>query len=102
MNNEQLRSLLKSKYNKYLFQARGLPLGVRVPTLRQIEISKTEVLVFRIIRFITMKALLYAFVLGYMKAPMSVKIPYINFFLPHINDWAVCDGLVSTLKIKKE
>ncbi len=112
MNNEQLRSLLKSKSsNKYLaFNASLIPgarpsLGVRVPTLRQIakEISKTEVLVFLDNNplYYHEEALLYAFVLGYMKAPMSVKIPYINFFLPHINDWAVCDGLVSTLKIKK-
>lgn len=112
MNSEELRHLLQTKSsNKYrAFNQNVIPgarpsLGVTLPVLRTIakEIAAREPLTFLKDNplYYHEEALLYAFVLGYQKAPISAKFPYIDSFLPHVNDWAVCDGLVSTLKFKK-
>lgn len=41
-------------------------------------------------------------VIGYCKADIEKKLEYLDDFIPHINNWAVCDTMVSSLKIKKE
>lgn len=113
MNTEELRGLLESKStNKYVtFNQNLIPgarpsIGVNIPVLRQIarEIAKNDPLTFLETTPLHYheEALLYAFVLGYLKAPVTTKFPYIASFLPLVNDWAVCDGLISTLKFKTD
>ena len=82
-------------------------IGVRVPILRKIgrdilrgddwrdflEASRAH----SIFEF----KMLHAYVLGGARCPIDEKLALIEQFLPHIDNWAVCDGLCSTLKPKR-
>lgn len=44
---------------------------------------------------------IHSFVIANIKAPISEKIKLIKKFIPQIDNWAICDGFVSSLKIFK-
>ena len=106
----RLEGLADAKYRD--FHASLVPdmrmgfLGVRVPALRGIakeilrgdwrgflEASRTYPL-YEV-------RLLHAYVLGGAKCPIGEKIRLTEAFLPMVDNWAVCDGLCSTLKPKE-
>lgn len=80
-------------------------LGVRVPTLRKLakEVSKDNYHLFLTTNDFSNHELkmVHAFVLGYVKE-VNKLFTYLDSFLPYVSDWAVCDGLVSSLKITQK
>lgn len=46
--------------------------------------------------------ILQALVIGYIKDDIDLALRYFNQFVPHINDWAVCDTLCSSFVIAKK
>ena len=80
-------------------------LGVRTPTIK--KIAKSVVENNDAVEYLAKKYnyyeeyLLHGFVLGLLKTDIKSLIPYINDFLPKIDNWAICDGTVAGLKILK-
>ena len=93
------------------FQAKLIPnslpiLGVKIPDLRkyakrlckedyELFLKEYDASSFEL-------QLLYAYVISTAKMDFSIRINYLRAFIPTIIDWAVCDGLVSSLKITKD
>ena len=82
----------------------GKVLGVRVPALRQIarEIAKGEswrdfLEASREHELYEMR-LLHGMVLGSAKCDVNERIALIEAFLPHIDNWAICDGTISGIR----
>ena len=106
----QLESLSDKKYaelNQTLSPtARGRFIGVRVPRQRAIakglaasENWRDFLEASRDADIFELK-MLHAMVLGYAKCGIEERLQLIDAFLPHIDDWAQCDTLCSTLKPK--
>lgn len=78
-------------------------LGVRVPVLRKIakEIAKGDWKTY--LREATEdtyeEVVIKGFVIGYAKAELEVLLPYIAEHIEKINDWSLCDGFCSNLKV---
>ncbi len=78
-------------------------IGVRVPILRKIakEIAKGDWKTY--LRDATEdsyeEVAIKGFVIGYAKAEINVLLPYIAEHIEKINDWSLCDGFCSNLKI---
>lgn len=78
-------------------------LGVRVPILRKIakEIARGDWR--RYLKEATEdtyeEVAVKGFVIGYVKEELDVLLPYIAEHIEKINDWSLCDGFCSTLKI---
>ena len=78
-------------------------LGVRVPMLRKFakEIAKGDWR--RYLKEATEdtyeEVAVKGFVIGYVKEELDVLLPYIAEHIEKINDWSLCDGFCSTLKI---
>ena len=106
---EQLTALGDAKYaafNASLVPGSNAALGVRMPALRTIakmivrsddwqaflEVSRDHDL-YEI-------GMLHAMVLGGAKCPIDEKIALTDVFLPHVDNWAVCDALCSSFKPK--
>lgn len=45
--------------------------------------------------------MLEGLVIGYLKMPFKEKVRYIEKFIPKIDNWAICDTVSSSLKVKK-
>lgn len=80
-------------------------LGIRTPILKKIakEISKTDIELF--LKNWNAKAyeeiLLEGFVIGYIK-DIQPSIYHFNQYIKKIDNWALCDQVVSTMKIVKK
>lgn len=78
-------------------------LGVRVPILRKIakEIAKGDwkTYLYEGTEDTYEEVAIKGFVIGYVKAELEVLLPYIAEHIEKINDWSLCDGFCSTLKI---
>ena len=78
-------------------------LGVRVPILRKFskEIAKGDWQTY--LRDATEdsyeEVAIKGFVIGYAKAELEVLLPYIAEHIEKINDWSLCDGFCSNLKV---
>lgn len=78
-------------------------LGVRVPVLRKIakEIAKGDWRTY--LKDATEdtyeEVAIKGFVIGYIKDELSVLLPYIVEHIEKIDDWSLCDGFCSNLKI---
>ena len=78
-------------------------LGVRVPILRKIakEIAKGDWQTY--LRDATEdtyeEVAIKGFVIGYAKENLNTLLPYIEEHIEKINDWSLCDGFCSNLKI---
>lgn len=105
---ERLRAMGEPKYAEFnsslIPGMTGQALGVRVPALRQIakEIAKDE----RWRDFLEVSRnhglyelrLLHGMVLGGVKCDADERVALIDAFLPDMDNWAICDGTVSSLK----
>lgn len=82
-------------------------LGVRVPQLRSVakELLKGDWRAFleasRDSQIYEMK-LLHGYVLGGAKCAIDEKLALTEAFLPHIDNWAVCDGFCSSYRVKND
>lgn len=78
-------------------------LGVRVPILRKIakEIAKGDWQMYLkdASEDTYEEVAVKGFVIGYVKEELSVLLPYIAEHIEKINDWSLCDGFCSNLKI---
>lgn len=94
------------KYKK--FSSKLVPnidniIGVRLPYLRKLakEISSNEIAEYFLYNYreeYFEETMLKGFVIGYIKCDIKKKFEYIEFFVPKINSWSVCDSFCSTLK----
>lgn len=103
---EILQSHIDEKYKE--FNSSLIPdsrpiLGVRIPILRQIakDVAKGDWQTF-------LKAApedtyeevnVKGFVIGYVKADLTTLLPYAAEHIEKIDDWSLCDGFCSNLKI---
>ena len=106
---QRLEELAEEKYGS--FSAALIPgetklLGVRIPKLREIakELAKQDWQSYlEHARDDSMEEiLLQGLVIGYVKAPFEERKPYLDVFVPKINNWSVCDVTCATLKIAKK
>ncbi len=78
-------------------------LGVRIPVLRKIakEIAKGDWQTFvkEASEDTYEEVNVKGFVIGYVKADLETLFPYIADHIEKINDWSLCDGFCSNLKI---
>ncbi len=78
-------------------------LGVRVPVLRKIakEIAKGDWQTY--LKEATEdsyeEVAIKGFVIGYAKEDLNVVMPYVEEHIEKIDDWSLCDGFCSNLKI---
>lgn len=102
---ERLMSLADEKYKEFhsgLIPGAGQIIGVRAPELRRLakELSKDD---FRgylsVARCDTHEEKqLQGLVIGGAKMEIEERIGYIQLFVPKIDNWAICDTFVSSLK----
>lgn len=105
---EELISLAtesQKKFNEKLVP-NALPiLGVKIPEIRKLtkKICKEDYIQF--LREYDASSfelqMLYALVIATAKMPIKTRLEYLKIFLPTIQDWAICDSLVSSLKCTK-
>jgi len=78
-------------------------LGVRVPILRKIakEITRGDWQSYlkEAAEDTYEEVAIKGFVIGYAKATLEEVLPYIAVHIEKINDWSLCDGFCSNLKI---
>lgn len=78
-------------------------LGVRIPILRQIakQIAKGEWknYLWNAPEDTYEEVNVKGFVIGYVNADLETLLPYIAEHIEKINDWSLCDGFCSNLKI---
>ena len=78
-------------------------MGVRVPILRKIakEIAKGDWQTYlqEAAEDSYEEVAIKGFVIGYAKSELDVLLPYIAEHIEKINDWSLCDGFCSNLKI---
>ena len=100
--NEYIDEKLKDFTNALIPGARPI-LGVRVPILRKLskEIAKGDWQTY--LREATEdtyeEVAIKGFVIGYAKAELRILLPYISEHIEKINDWSLCDGFCSNLKV---
>lgn len=70
-------------------------IGVRIPELRKIG-RKLENNDFE--WYYYEEVMLHGFYIGYKKLSFQKRIELLDEFIPKIDNWAVCDGVCSTLK----
>lgn len=105
----QLKELSSEKiqdFSKKLIPTDLPILGVRVPDLRKLakEIAKKDYMAFLEEcddRYLELQ-MLKGYVIGSAPMAFEKRIAYLKEFVPQIKDWAVCDGLVSSLKCTKK
>lgn len=111
--NEQIRrtleELAEKEYGEFssgLIPGEKRMLGVRLPKLREIakELAKGDWKDYlENARDDSMEeTLLQGMTLGYVKASFADIQPYLDTFVPKINNWSVCDSSCATLKIAKK
>ena len=108
--NLKLHSLADEGYK--IFQSKLLPglqcsfLGVRIPLLRK---EAKELLKQDYIGFLNYAKdsniyeiiMLYGMVISQSNMHFEIKLSYLDLFIPKIDNWAVCDTIVSDLKCVK-
>lgn len=104
----QLEELAEEKYR--IFASKLLPgtesiLGVRIPHLRKIakEIAKGDWRSYLATATLDTfeERMIQGFVIGYASKDPGETLVLTKEFLPYIDNWSVCDGFCSTLKITK-
>ena len=82
-------------------------LGVRIPIIR--KIAKDAANNFeQILDFLNAthtyheEFMLHGLILGHLNINISELLTFIDVFIPHIDNWAVCDSFVSSLKVIKK
>lgn len=108
---KRLESLAEPDFQKFLsklipnISAESI-LGVRQPNLRKLakELSKGDWRAYlRSAKDDSYEEImLQGMVIGYAKAEISEVLEWVQYFLPKIDNWAVCDGFCTGLKITKK
>ncbi len=81
-------------------------MGVRVPKLREIakKVAKDDYKIF--IEAVNIQVyeelMIWGMVLGYIRVSCEERKKELEQFIPHINNWAICDSSCSTYKFMKE
>ena len=90
------------KFNKKLITTKYKMIGIRVPIIRNIakKISKTDIISFlNIVKSNSYEeVLLEGIVISYIK-DIDISIKYFNRFIKKIDNWALCDISISSMKI---
>ena len=90
------------KFNKKLITTKYKMIGIRVPIIRNIakKISKTDIISFlNIVKSNSYEeVLLEGIVISYIK-DIDISIKYFNKFIKKIDNWALCDISISSMKI---
>ena len=112
INANNIREYLFSISNKDYkdFSEKTVPheriIGIRIPVLRDIakNIAKGDWRNFidNVDHDYYEERMIHGMVIGYSKAEADEVIYYLKKFIPFINSWAVCDCVVSGLKIVKK
>lgn len=106
---EQLIALAEEEYRK--FNSGLIPnvnniLGVRIPLLRKLakEIARGDWRGFLAAADDEYfeETMLQGIVIGCVKADADELLSYVSWFVPKINNWAVCDSFCSGLKFAKD
>lgn len=81
-------------------------IGVRLPVLRKIakEVVKEDYKTYITSKdtFYFEEKMIKGFVIGLLKEDIEIVLSYVEEFIPHIDNWSVCDSFCSSLKITKE
>ncbi len=92
-------------FSKKLIFTEYAIIGVRTPILKKIakEIAKTDILSYFKVSSDTSyeEILLQAFVISSIQ-DVSLAVQYFNLYIQKIDNWALCDSAVASLKIVKE
>ena len=106
--------LIKNQDKKYLDFSDGIGarsnkirLGVRIPLIRDYAkyLSRNyslNYLLENIEEVYYEEVMLKGFIIGNYKLSFKELTSYIDYYLPKISDWAICDTFVSGLKISKK
>lgn len=99
MNLKDYQDIEYQKFTSKLCRSKYPILGVRLPTLRLLanQLTLNDFSVF----YYFEDYMLYAFVLGNEKNIDNV-FNGLDFIVPTIDNWSICDSLVSSLKITKK
>lgn len=106
---EKLIALAEEEYRK--FNSGLIPnvdniLGVRIPLLRKLakEIARGDWRGFLAAADDEYfeETMLQGIVIGYVKADVEEILRYVSWFIPKINNWAVCDSFCTGLKFAKD
>lgn len=105
---QELYNLQDLKYKNFhskLIMSDNL-IGVRTPELKRIakKIARSDYIKFfsENKHNLYEETLVHGLVLGYLKLDFNSLKPYINEFLPYINNWAICDMTAANLNIYKK
>ncbi len=81
-------------------------LGVRVPKLREIakKVAKNDYREFieNVNMQIYEELMIWGMLLGYINLPYEERKKELDQFIPHINNWAICDCSCATYKFMRE
>lgn len=113
MDNNEIRDILKeNKEEKYrlfmekLVDSKYEKLGVRMPYLKKLakKIAKDNPQEYlkKPYNDYYEEILLQGLVIGNLKEDMDIIFNYVDKFLDKVDNWAICDSLVSGLKICKK
>lgn len=107
---EELKSLQDKKYKEFhskLCPGTNNIIGIRIPVLR--EYAKTllkekdfKTLINNIDNEYYEEIMLQGMLIGLVKKDFNEIKPYIENFIPKINNWAICDTFCAGLKITKK
>lgn len=106
---ETLQSLAEESYRQFslkLLPGQERLLGVRIPQLRKIarKIAQDDwrkFLAESIPDPYFEETLLRGLVLGYASASWEERLPWLEEYIPQIDNWSVCDCFCATLKIAR-
>lgn len=106
---ESLYSMADEKYKdfhrKLVPEGLGEIIGVRSPDIKKTAkdiVKNTDYESFlQIAGYGTYEeTMVQGFVIGYSKADIITRLGYLKDFIPHISNWAVCDGTAAAFKVK--
>ena len=105
---EKLNSLQDLKYKEFNSKivCDNTTIGVRTPELKRIAKQVANSNYDEFLKNLKYKyfeeKLVHGLTLGYLKLEFEELKQYINKFLPHIDNWAVCDMTAANLKLFKK
>ncbi|MDO4584355.1 MAG: DNA alkylation repair protein [Planctomycetia bacterium] len=107
---EKLQMLAEEPYRKFalkLLPGQERFLGVRIPHLRKMaqKIARKDwqnFLAHPVSEPYFEETLLRGLVLGYAPATWEERLPWLEKFIPEIDNWSVCDSFCATLKIARD
>lgn len=110
LNEEVKKQLLEMQEDGYKkFSAALVPgcdnnmLGIRLPLLKKLakELAKGDWRAYlkNACDDYFEETMLQGFVLGFVKADIEEILPYVEMFIPKINNWSVCDSFCANFKL---